>query len=324
LFPLREAGPQTPLAWISRDGGVMIVVMATAGRGTRSIRDLEGDERMKPGVFGQLGMALAWLVFPMLPVILEDFYYQVCVNLFGSSRAGPDPHSWGWSTWLLMLGPLLGYGFLAGSTAEVSDDVCGPLRGWRRIVARRAVWVALGPWAGFLLFIGVVMGLDYFRLSLHSDPFATWRETWVFAVLSWACTVIVVGIFAYGWLWPAWAALRRAGRIGLWRRALYRGLITALAFAGSLFGSFWAITSAWRSFFFDKRLMPMVAMAMSLVVVSGCAGPVTYGELRRRELFHAMLLAWVFGLALIWWWSSRRRRRPPRPGDGEPSERRSS
>ncbi len=134
--------------------------------------------------------------------------------------------------------------------------------------------------------------------------------------------MILIGVFAYGWLWPAWAALRRAGRIGMRRRALYRGAITALAFVGSLFGSFWAIISAWRSFFFDPRVMPMIAMAMSLVVVSGCASP-TYGEVRRRELFHAMLVAWVFGLALIWWWSSRRRRRPPR-GHANPVDRRSS
>ncbi len=30
----------------------------------------------------------------------------------------------------------------------------------------------------------------------------------------------------------------------------------------------------------------------------------TYGEVRRRELFHAMLVAWVLGLALMWrWWA---------------------
>ena len=31
---------------------------------------------------------------------------------------------------------------------------------------------------------------------------------------------------------------------------------TALAFVGSLFGSFWAATSMWRSYFFDPRLCP--------------------------------------------------------------------
>ena len=38
--------------------------------------------------------------------------------------------------------------------------------------------------------------------------------------------------------------------------------------------------------------------------------PLTYGEVRRRELFHAMFVAWVLGLALMWrWWSSADRNR---------------
>ena len=53
------------------------------------------------------------------------------------------------------------------------------------------------------------------------------------------------------------------GDVGLWRRALYRGVVTAIAFVGSLFGSFWAITAAWRNFFFDPRVVPMIALAMS-------------------------------------------------------------
>ena len=260
-------------------------------------------------------MALAWLLFPMLPVVLEDFYYQVCVNLLGSSRAGPDPHDWGWGTWVVMLGPLIGYGFLAGSTAEVPDEV-----------SRTEGGRCAASWPGGLSGSRSAPGPGFFSSlecsSAWHPPRPTSQERPIRLVerdlgLRGAChgpvTVILVGIFAYGWLWPAWAALRRAGRIGLWRRALYRGTVTALAFVGSLFGSFWAITSAWRSFFFDPRVMPMIALALSLVVLSGCAAPVTYGEMRRRELFHAMLLAWVFGLALIWWWSSRRRRRPPRP-----------
>ncbi len=100
-----------------------------------------------------------------------------------------------------------------------------------------------------------------------------------------------------------------AGCGGLW----YRGLLTALAFVGSLFGSFWAATSIWRSYFFDPRIVPLVAVAVSLVVLSGCGAPITYGEVRRRELFHAMLVAWVIGLALMWrWWS---RPRPGSPGN---------
>ncbi len=116
---------------------------------------------MSPGVRGEIVLAMAWLLFPMLPVILEEFYYQLCVNLLGSTRAGPDPHAWAWGTWLVMLGPLVGYGFLAGSTAEVPDEVSGPKKGLRRVLARRAVWVAIGPWAGFLFVLAAFLGFGY-------------------------------------------------------------------------------------------------------------------------------------------------------------------
>ncbi len=49
---------------------------------------------------------------------------------------------------------------------------------------------------------------------------------------------------------------------------------------------------------------------VALGAVCGC-GPVTYGEVRRYELFHAMLLAWTVGLALIWRWWARSRPGPP-------------
>jgi hypothetical protein len=305
---------------------------------------------MGAGFRGELIMALAWLAFPLVPVLLEDMYYGIFV---GSSEAGPDPVDWGWETWIIMLGPLLGYGFLSGSTTEVADDATGPKTGLRRVVARRAVWVAIGPWAGFLLMLTAALGflflVDYLPAPVK-DPLGAWMGSPVPTVLSWAAAIIFFGIIAYGWLWPALAALRRAGHIGLLRRALYRGVVTALAFVGSLFASFWAITSAWRGFFFDPRVMPtspiqpvahrldgplgfffdprvipMVAMALSVVLLSGCAAaPVTYGEMRRRELFHAMLLAWVFGLALIWWWSSRRRRKGPGRRDATSGDRGSS
>ena len=53
--------------------------------------------------------------------------------------------------------------------------------------------------------------------------------------------------------------------------------------------------------------------------MTGCASTITYGEVRRRELFHAMLVAWVLGLALMWrWWSRPRKGNPPGcPGDTE-------
>ncbi len=264
---------------------------------------------MPSGCRSELIMALAWLAFPLVPVMLEDFYYQMC--------GGPDPTDWDWVTWLLVLGPLVGYGFLAGSTAEVGDDVSGPRKGLRRLVARRAVWVAIGPWGGFLLlfvaFFVVGPLIDRLPLPRGKDPFGTWRGTWAFAVLSWTYLAALVGVCAYGWLWPAWAALRRAGRVGLGRRALSRGIVTAMAFVGSLFGSFWAIIASWRGYFFDPRVVPLIALAVGVTMLSGCSSTITYGEVRRRELFHAMLLAWVFGLALIWWWSSRRARQRPRP-----------
>jgi hypothetical protein len=54
---------------------------------------------------GQLGPVFAWLVFPLVPVALEDFYRQA-LN-YGSTRFGPDPHEWDWVRWVLMLGPLV-------------------------------------------------------------------------------------------------------------------------------------------------------------------------------------------------------------------------
>ena len=211
--------------------------------------------------------------------------------------------------WVLLLGPLVGYGFLAGATLDIPNEDSPAGRRWRRLFARRGAWVAVGPWAGFMIWAGVYFGLMFLNnlipANWHPDwqPPHWWKETWAYWVLSWAVAVLMVGTFAYGWLWPAWFALRRAARIGLWGRALYRGLITAMAFVGSLFGTFWAITSAWRSYFFDPRVMPLIALTLGLAAMSGCAATVTYGEVRRRELFHAMLVAWVLGLALMWRWA---------------------
>ncbi len=276
---------------------------------------------MGRGLRTEIAGALAWLIFPMAPVLLEEMYYQFAVNLFGSSRSGPDPYDWSWGTWMVMLGPLLGYGFLAGSTAEVPDPPPGSMSRLRRIVARRASWVAIGPWAGFLLMLAGFFGFVFLgrlfpttgggQAAAPAPPFLTWLSGWVW-------TVIFLVFVVFGWLWPAWAALRRARRTGLLGRALVRGVITALTFVGSLLGSFWAITSAWRSYFFDPRMMPILLAALGVAALSGCGGPITLGEFRRREMFHAMLPAWVFGLAVLWWWASRRRavrRRDETPPD---------
>jgi hypothetical protein len=269
-----------------------------------------------------VALAVSWLVFPLLPVVLEDLYYQTCnLEILRTIQhgGGPDPHDWEWGLWVVMLGPLMGYGFLSGATVDLPDQP-DPSRGiLRRVLARRAVWVAIGPWCGFLFWCGLYLGFGFVKNLLPSSTSQpavqnpevpvtpSWITTGMLTILGWIIWIAFLGTWAYGWLWPAWAALRRAARLGDWRRRLHRGLVAALAFVGSLFGSFWAITSAWRSFFFDPRMMPLVAMALGLVVLSGCAAPLTYGEVRRRELFHAMLVAWVLGLALMWRWWSRRR-----------------
>ena len=87
-------------------------------------------------------------------------------------------------------------------------------------------------------------------------------------------------------------------------------MAVAVGFVGSLFGSFWAITETWRDYFFDPRIAPALVAATSLVLMSGCATR-TIGEVRRQELFQAMLISWLLGLALAWRWWSRSRPKPP-------------
>jgi hypothetical protein len=267
----------------------------------------------------ELGRILAWLAFPIVPVILADLHYQTSnPDHFDAGRIGPDPHDWSWDLWIIILGPLLGYGFLAGATMDLPDEP-GTSRGrLRTLLARRAVWLSIGPWSGFL--IGTMLYWGYALVvsrvpALQDAQFPeSWRGTWSEAVLVWVAAVLTVGLLSYGWLWPAGAALRRGARLGRWPRALCRGLAVALGFLGSLFGSFWAVTSYWRSYFFDARLVPLLAVALGLACLSGCAGTITYGQMRRRDLFHAMLVAWVVGLALMWrWWSRPRSGRPHGP-----------
>ena len=118
----------------------------------------------------------------------------------------------------------------------------------------------------------------------------------------------LMGIGAYGWLIVVAAAARRAYRRGkLWASIKY-GLLTAIGFLGSLVGGFWAATSAFRSYFFDPRIVPLIVFAIFAVTTfSGC-GTTTVGDLRRRELFEAMTAAWVLGLAVVWRWLSRERK----------------
>lgn len=265
---------------------------------------------------GGLGVAFAWFLFPLAPALLGRAYHETCHLSFGSARA-PDPHDWGWLAWVILVGPLLGYGFLAGATLDLADDPDRRgLRGW---MSRRAVWVGVGPWSGFLVLMVLIFLLEAAdqvlpggRPSLPSPP-AHWGQTWWWGILAWAGLFAAVGVVAYGWLFVGVAAIRRARRLGTCRRVIERGLGAALAFVGSLFGSFWAITEVWRSYFFDSRIVPflmMAGMSLALLGLSGCSSPLTYGEVRRRELFSAMLMAWLVGLACAWrWWSRPRGRR---------------
>jgi hypothetical protein len=256
-----------------------------------------------------LGPALAWLVFPLVPALLGRTYFEAFDNATFHTN---DPRQWTWMIWVIMVGPLLGYGFLAGVMLGLADD--RDRRGPRSWLARRALWVGVGPWAGFLvlaasIFLGRWMvefvGWMWPATREWESPLPPdWGRTWWGGIAWWAGWIGGLGTLAYGWLFVAIAGLRRARRMGRFRQSLERGLVAALAFVGSLFGSFWAITAAWRSYFFDPRMVPLLMATLGLAVMGGCAPTMTYGEMRRGELFKALLMAWLLGLALAWrWWS---------------------
>ena len=262
----------------------------------------------------ELWSALGWLIFPLVPALLATTYHQTC------NFMGPDPREWDWLLWVVLLGPLCGFGFLAGATAGLPDE---PNRvGLGAWLSRRAGWVAFGPWMGFLFWAGVywiLAGMD----RLANLAFPGWNRGswigwpgldpagWAAWAIGWTVGILFFGSLAYGWLIPARAAIRRAERAGRRREAVRRGLATMVGFVGSLFGSFWAVTEAWRGYFFDPTVMPILLAASSVALLSGCGNTLTAGEVHRRELFNAMLMAWVLGLALAWRWWSRPGSRPP-------------
>src|SRR5262249_39263269 len=156
-------------------------------------------------------LAVSWLVFPLVPVILEDLYFQTfTLEILRSARPGQDPHDWDWLLWVIMLGPLVGYGFLAGATLHTPDEGGRWRRGLGRLLGRRAVWVAFGPWCGFLFWAGVYFGLVFLDKLIPVDwrpdvPFPEWwAQTWVYWVASWVIIVVFWATLAYGWLWPSW------------------------------------------------------------------------------------------------------------------------
>ena len=267
---------------------------------------------MRLGILGGIGSALAWFVFPLMPALLGTSYLRALNSWFGS-RGGPDPREWEVLAWVILTGPLLGYGFLAGLTLDLPD---GPgRRGPRDWPSRRSLWVAIGPWVGSLAW-----GLVYLVILFTSWIYPPSRE-WsppsfpagrLGQIGRLVVESLLIGSLAYGWLFVARAGLRRAGRLGRLRASTARALGVTVGFVGSLFGSFWAITEAWRGYFFDPRILPVLLGASTLVLMAGCAGTETYGEVRRRELFEAMLVSWLLGLALAWRWWGRPRPKPPR------------
>jgi hypothetical protein len=274
---------------------------------------IRGDEAefMRWGLGKVLGEGLEWLLVTTLPVALAVGYNEVASFLHNGDLP-PDPRDWNWAGWALQLGPLLGFGFLAGATMHVPDPIfeCRWPRQW---VRKRAIWVAVGPWLGLVIAAAVFLTLRAIEALMEwlrsatpqpEPPSSAPAPSWTREVL----LAVAMGAFlGYLWLIPAVAAIRRAKRIGLAWDSFKRGAVLASAFIASLFGGFWAATEAWRTFFFDTRVFPVVLAGSSLALLAGCGTP-TYGEVRRRELFHVMLLSWTFGLALIWRWYSRQRR----------------
>lgn len=264
---------------------------------------------MKPAIASGMVSALAWFAFPLVPTLLGTSFYQLAS--FGIN----DPRAWGTfplTWWVTITGPLLAYGFLAGATIDLPDDPArrGP-KGW---LSRRSLWVAIGPWVGFLPWYALILAVTFAQWAYPpcrewpapTLP-ASWHETWVAWLIGWA----ISGALWYGWIFVVGAALWRARRLGRFRRALAKGLAAAIGFVGSLFGSFWAITEVWRAYFFDPRIAPVLVAALSVAAMSGCGR--TVGEVRRQELFQAMLTSWLLGVALVWRWWSRSRSRPKPP-----------
>jgi hypothetical protein len=268
---------------------------------------------MRPGCFVGVGSVLAWFAFPLVPALLGIAYHQE-MNWTIGRRGGPDPRDWDWGSWLVLTGPLLGYAFLAGATIDLPDDP--NRRGVRSWLSRRSLWVSVAPWIGFLAWAGVDQACQLARLNIPRAREWRWLASpqgWQVNRFGWLMVVALLAPIAYGWLFVAWATLRRARRLDRLRQSLARGLGVAIGFVGSLFGTFWAITEAWRSYFFDPRIVPVLLAVSTLALMAGCASTETFGEVRRRELFEAMLTAWLLGLALAWRWWSRSRPKPPGP-----------
>ena len=87
------------------------------------------------------------------------------------------------------------------------------MRDW---LSRRSVWVAIGPWMGFLFWAGVygaVVGTDKLVTLLFPRGKGRLGIPWS-GLDNRVMAIAFVGSLAYGWLIPAHAALRRAAAGG--------------------------------------------------------------------------------------------------------------
>ena len=202
---------------------------------------------------GGVGAAALWLAFPVVPLLAEDAYYHLSsFEPISGSTGGPDPFEWDLARCALVVGPLLGYGFLAGVTWGVAD---GAVRRWWALWSRRSVWVGLGPWLGLWSMLAIGLATSGVRWIVAAcgwgpdDPSAPlWSpgpraaEMAVLAGCAWV---------SLGWLPVAWAALRRARREGRLGPSWRWGLLVATVFLATLFGGYWGVVMTWRDHFFD-------------------------------------------------------------------------
>ncbi len=256
---------------------------------------------------------LTWFVLPLTAAALARLYYAFFAQALAIMTHARDPRSWTIADWFVQLGPLSGFAFLAGATQPVRHDDGFPKKPLAHLARSPVLWLAVGPWIGFLVYAALLtllhlLNLSYSHITGQSLEMPSWSppEPW-----SWIVAVAWFGLtLCYAWIWvalPLCIQSRRAGRLGT---ALRDGFLTLGIFLATLFGGFWTLTEAFREFFFDKRLAPfLVLTALSCVAAAGCAAPETLGDVRRRDLFEALLVAWVAGLALIWRWGRRPRRR---------------
>ena len=173
----------------------------------------------------------------------------------------------------------------------------------------RSVWVAIGPWCGVVVWVALFVTLvacagllDQLTFLRHWKPpeLVHWKGTRLEPVLAWVSTALAwlfLVFFDVTWsLGLALACLGRTAAGGADRpiapcvlpRPVHRARIRRLALRQFLGGHVFVAELFLR--FSDNAPDPRGGC---LAMTSGCASTVTYGEVRRRELFHAMLVAWV-------------------------------